>query len=497
MRHVFFRLVFLGLILLSAILPASAQDGSQLSNQLSYSYSDGAGGPVMGGLSVRSQLVDPRGMVMGCDGTPLPSYQGFLIGLYTPDPADPTGTEIKGAVPLTPTAIPAAPGRPMGVSPNAANVNPFPLSDTDKGRFSLLLDPARGQLDPGRVYILMLTPPSGSAYRPRRIRITLGASDGGQVSYTATSLDGAPVSGTNGQMSGVHSLLIPNAQSGSLALTALNLGLTDCPLRELQITKTGDRATAEPGDTVVYRITVGNTTTLPLGGIEVLDTLPVGFDLRPDSVRAAVGTAGVPVTLGGSGPATVFNFGALTLPPGQTLSLAYALLLTPDALRGDGKNSAVVTANALMSMNGSVMTSPVSDGPAVFALGVRQGLLTDTGTIIGRVWIDRNRDGEQQDGEPGLPGAVVLLDDSTRIVADSNGLFSLASVPAGYHSAVLDMQSVPGYTLARSRFRERRSQSRLVHISPSGMARVNFGVVPLVPLSPVSAPVAAANGGVR
>lgn len=458
--------------------PVWAQDGG-ISNQLSYSYSDGTGKILMSGMSTHSQLIDPRGTVTGCDGAPLPSYQGFQVGLYTPDPSDPTGTEIKSLVPLTPTAVPAAPGLPLGTLPNAGNLNPFPLSDTDRGRFSMLLDPSRGQLDPGRVYILVLAPPPGSTYRTRRIRITMGGQEGGLVSYTAISLDGAPISGMTGQMSASSSLLLSSA--GSINLTAMNMTLTDCPQREVQITKTGDRATAEPGDTVVYRITVTNTTTLPMAAIQVLDTLPVGFDLRPDSPRASVGTGRVPVTLGHSGSAAVFDFGALTLTPGQTLSLAYALLLTPDALRGDGKNSAVVTASAQMTMNGTLMTSPVSDGPAVFTLGVRQGILTDTGTILGRVWVDRSRDGEQQDGEPGLPGAVVLLDDSTRIVADANGLFSLAAVPAGYHSAVLDMQSVPGYVLARSRFKERRSQSRMVHITPGGMARINFGVVPSGP----------------
>ena len=461
-----------------------AQD-SGISNQLSYSYTDGSGHVLMGGMSTRSQLVDPRGTVSGCDGNPLPSYAGFQIGLYLPDPSDPTGTEIKSLVPLTPTAIPAGAGQPPGVAPNSTNANPYPLSDTDKGRFSLLLDPSRGQLDAGQVYVLALTPPPGSAYRPRRIRITIGASSGGQVSYTATSLDGAPISGMTGQVTATHTLLVADTASGGLALTALNLSLTDCPLHEVQITKTGDRATAEPGDTVVYRVAVTNTATLPMTNIEILDTPPLGFSLRSDSIRAAVGTARVPVTLGRHGPATVFDFGTLTVPAGQSLTLAYALLLSPDALRGDGKNLAVVSANAVMTMNGTTMTSPITDGPAVFTLGVRQGILTDTGTILGRVWVDRSRDGEQQDGEPGLPGAVVLLDDSTRIVADANGLFSLAAVPSGYHSAVLDLTSVPGYTLSNGRFRERHSQSRMVHVIPGGMVRLNFGVVPTtVPPTP-------------
>ena len=470
------RFIFFALLL--ALAHSAAAQDSGISNQLSYSYADSSGHILMNGMSARSQIVDPRGVVSGCDGALLPSYQGFQIGLYTPDPADPTGTEIKSVLPLTPTAVPAGAGLPLGIAPNAANQNPFPLSDTDKGRFSFLLDPARGQLDAGQVYILALTPPPGSAYRPRRIRITIGATSQGQVSCTAASLDGAPVSGMNGQMTAVHTLFVSDASSGGLALTALNLGLTDCPLREVQIVKTADRATAQPGDTVVYRVSVTNTASLPLANIQILDTPPLGFSLRPDSVRAAVGSARVPVTLGKNGPATVFDFGPLTLPAGGSLTLAYALLLSPDALRGDGKNSAVVTASAQMTMNGTTMTSPISDGPAVFTLGVRQGILTDTGTILGRVWIDRSRDGEQQDGEPGLPGAVLLLDDSTRIVADADGLFSLAAVPAGYHSAVLDLQSVPGYTLARGRFKERRSQSRMVHITPGGLVRLNFAVVP-------------------
>ncbi len=471
------RLFFTVLLMfaVSALLsPASAQDDG-LSNALSYSYSDGSN--TMTGTSQPSQLVDPRGAVTSCDGTPLPSYAGFQIGLYDADPADPAGTEIKSAVPLTPTAVPAGSGLPLGVEPNNGNVNPFPLSDAGKGRFSFLLDPSKGQMGLGRIYILALTPPPGSAFRARRIRITLGEGSGGQVSYTATSLDGAPISGMTGQMSGSHTLLVPRDLANGLPLTALALGMTDCPVRELQITKTGDRATAEPGDTVIYRITVTNTTTLPMGGLKVLDATPVGFDLRLDSVRAAVNTR-VPVTVTVSGTSAVFDFGALTLAPGQTLSLAYALLLTPNALRGSGTNSAVVTANAQMTMNGTTMSTPLSDGPAVFTVGVRRGILTDTGTVLGRVWIDRSRDGEQQSGEPGLPGAVVILDDSTRIVADANGLFSLAAVPSGYHSAVLDMQSVPGYVLAQSRFREHHSQSRLVHITPGGMVRLNFGVVP-------------------
>ena len=472
-------------LLTAPLLPlgAQAQDAGQIVNQTSYTYSDDRGGVPIQGLTQRSMLVDPRGVVLGCDGTPLPTYQGFTIGLYDPDPADPTGTEVKGPVTLTPTAVPAAPGLPAGIGPNVGNANPFPLSDTDKGRFSLLLDPSRGQLDAGRTYILLLNPPPGSGYKQRRIRITIGARDGQTLSYTAASLDGGSVSSLNGNMTGTQTTMATTTSDGGLVLAPLNLNLTDCEARGVQIGKTCDRSAAEPGDTVVYRIVV-QPSSLPMGDIQIFDTLPRGFDLRTDSVLGGVAGKPVSITVSHSGSATVFSPGTLTLQAGQSLTVAYAVQITPDALSGDGKNSAAVTADSFLVRNGTTMISPVTDGPAVFTLQVRQGLLTDTGTILGRVWVDRSRDGEQQSGEPGLPYAVVLLDDSTRIVADVNGLFSVANVTAGYHAAALDMTSVPGYVLARNhRFIERNSQSRLVRVSPGGTIRLNFGVVPAQPVT--------------
>ncbi len=74
---------------------------------------------------------------------------------------------------------------------------------------------------------------------------------------------------------------------------------------------------------------------------------------------------------------------------------------------------------------------------------------------------------------------MVYLEDGNRITTDPNGLFSLANVLPGYHTGVLDLSSVPGYTLApNKKFRERNSQSRLVHLEPGGLVRMNFGVTP-------------------
>jgi SdrD B-like domain len=155
------------------------------------------------------------------------------------------------------------------------------------------------------------------------------------------------------------------------------------------------------------------------------------------------------------------------------LNIAYAAQLTPDAIRGTGVNVASVFGQR--ADNGQ----RVQDGPATHKLRVRSGLLSDCGTIIGRVFNDKNFDGEQQPGEPGIPNAVIILDDGNRITTDKDGLYSVANVVAGQRTGVLDATSVRGYTLAPNKLvRERNSQSRLVNLAPGSLVRMNFAVTP-------------------
>ena len=448
---------------------AHGQAAGPVTNQASYTYQDPSG-TIMGGLTGQTILVDPRGVVTGGDGSALPDYTGFTIGVYRPAAGDPTGTEVGPALTMTPT-IPTS-----GAAPNTGNGNPFPLSNTDGGTFVFQLDPAQGQVTPGQTYILLVLPPAGSGYHPRRVRLTIGAQSGTQIAYTVTSLDGEPVGVPGGQDTFPGTALLP---PGPGALAAFGFRISVFRDGGVQITKTGDQAAAQPGDTVIYRVTVSNTSDQALTAVRVTDTLPLGFDFRASSVRGMVQGQSVSLSTVRSGPSVTFTLGGAGLPAGQTLTIAYAALLTPDALNGNGRNSAVVSAQSGTSVNGQATTRTIGDGPATYTVLVQQGLLSDTGTILGRVFVDRNFDGEQEAGEPGVAGAVVLLDDSTRIVADANGLFNVPTVNAGWHTATLDLRGMPDYALARNhRFLERNSQSRLVRLEPGGLARFNFAVTP-------------------
>ena len=163
----------------------------------------------------------------------------------------------------------------------------------------------------------------------------------------------------------------------------------------------------------------------------------------------------------------------ITLEVNQVINLIYAVQLNPNALRGDGRNSAIVNGTRADNNNS------IQDGPAIHNLRIEPGILEDTGTLIGRVFVDKNFDGEQQPGEPGIPNAVIFLEDGNRIITDPDGLFSVTNILPGTHTGVLDLTSIPEYRLAPNvRFIERNSKSRLVKLEPGGMVRMNFGVTP-------------------
>ncbi len=251
---------------------------------------------------------------------------------------------------------------------------------------------------------------------------------------------------------------IPPTNSNETSLTAGQAAL--------ELIKTADRAAAEPGDTVIYRLALRNTGEASARNITLTDRLPLGLQFLPESLQGSLttSTGTTPVNLP---PATTsdrtITFTYPSLAPNETLNVVYAAVVTPDAIRGNGRNVAQETRSNLAS----------------YQLRIQQGILSDCGTLVGRVFVDKNFDGEQQPGEPGVPNAVIFMDDGNRITTDANGLFSLANVISGNRTGTLDLTSLPGYSIAPNLyFIEGNSQSRLVRLEPGGLARMNFAVTP-------------------
>jgi hypothetical protein len=161
-----------------------------------------------------------------------------------------------------------------------------------------------------------------------------------------------------------------------------------------------------------------------------------------------------------------------SIPPASVLTFVYATVLSPDALKGTGQNVAVA--------DGTLGSSPVHGGPATFTLKVDPGLLSDCGTIIGRVYIDKPLQGIDRRQQPGVPDAVVFFDDGVRVKTDKNGLYHYPGCAhPGWRTAALDLTSVPGMTIAPNIYiASRNGQSQWAHLEPSGLVKINFAVLP-------------------
>jgi uncharacterized repeat protein (TIGR01451 family) len=471
------------IVLLSSVnlSPALAQTvakpaAKSITNAASYRYTDPTGGGFGGTTNQLTQsLVDPLGQITGCNGELLSDYSGFSVGVYE---VATSGLDLAGLTPLTPTEVPDVPGNgiPPGAAPNGQNSNPYFIQAD--GKYNFILDESRDQLAVGKAYILVINTPPNSNYAQRRIKLVITGRNGNTAAYTATSLDGKALNTTDGQTSVNGTLNIQDAEKIGLSLAVVNVAASTCDAQEIQITKSGDRATAQPGDTVIYRLSVRNLASTALNNLSIADTLPRGFGLIAGSARGELAGNRVNVQATVTGSTITFTAPGINLlasktNPDQVLNIAYAARVTPDAIRGSGVNLAIATAHRTDNQQ------LVKDGPASHRLRIRNGILSDCGTIIGRVFIDKNFDGEQQPGEPGVPNAVIFMDDGNRITTDANGLFSVANVLAGHRTGVLDLTALPGYTLAPNLyFNERNSQSRLVNLAPGGLVRMNFAVTP-------------------
>jgi uncharacterized repeat protein (TIGR01451 family) len=450
-----------GLVVVTLCSSPSAAPAS-ITNQAQYKYDvvnskltiEGNTNQVIVNTTTKDGLIDPIGAITGCNGQPLPSYAGYSVLLFnTVDRINPTSI-----VALDRTTLETG-----GIEPNITNINPYPLTGSKDGRYNFLFN--QSQTIVGKSYIFVVKIPENSTYGERRVILDITGFDGTILSYQATSLDGKALSSTE---SNVKRASINIADAARIGL----IGVGICESQPAKIVKTADRATAEPGDTVVYRISLNNNSDIDIPNPIVEDTLPLGMSLRPDSIRASLGTTNISgVNLSQVGQKASFKFSApgFSIPARKVVNLVYAVTLDADAIRGTGQNSAVLTDSA----------SRIIDGPATHLLSIRQGLIRDTGTMLGRVFVDKNFDGQQQPNEPGIPNAVIYLDDGNRVTTDANGLFSVQAAVAGYRTGTLDFTSLPGYSLAPNLyFKERNSPSRLVKLSPGGIVRMNFGVTP-------------------
>lgn len=230
----------------------------------------------------------------------------------------------------------------------------------------------------------------------------------------------------------------------------------------LFVQKVASKATAEVGDFVDYTVTVRNVTRVALAGIQVTDLLPAGFAYVAGSARLAGAPA--PDPAGGAGPQLVFTIGGIE--GGADRVLRYRVRLGVGSQGGDGINSAQASTGAVVSNRASARVL------------VRGGVFSEAAYVVGKVFADCNRDGVQSDGEPGLPGVRVWLEDGTYAVTDEEGKYSFYGLTPRTHVAKVDLTTLPaGATLVPLDHRNAGdAASRFVDLKNGELHKANFAV---------------------
>lgn len=194
----------------------------------------------------------------------------------------------------------------------------------------------------------------------------------------------------------------------------------------LFVRKGVSRTVVEAGEFLDYTIEVKNVSGKDLTDVTVTDILPYGFIYESDTTRINGQTGNEPQK---SGAYLVFNVGALQ--DQKTAKITYRVRVTQHALKGNGINRAFARGGGLFSNEASVQVK------------VEPGVFTDKGVIIGKVFVDVNDNKVQDEGEPGVPGIRLYMEDGSFVITDSEGKYNFYGVTPRTHVIKVDPITLP------------------------------------------------------
>ncbi len=227
------------------------------------------------------------------------------------------------------------------------------------------------------------------------------------------------------------------------------------PSGKTTLTKTAQVTTVKRGERVPYVILAQGVGFSPA---RIVDIMPPGFAYDEGSARAN----GVQVTPAIDGRTLTFD--GLTPDKGE-IRLELTLVATITAALGSNVNQAQLINPA----TGGVVAS------ARARVTILEEAVFDCSDVIGKVFDDKNRNGYQDEGEPGLPGVRLATVRGLLVTTDPYGRFSIAcaDIPdAGIGSnfiVKLDVRTLP------SGYRVITENPRRVRLTAGKVVKLNFG----------------------
>ncbi|MEZ4273172.1 MAG: OmpA family protein, partial [Myxococcota bacterium] len=317
---------------------------------------------------------------------------------------------------------------------------------------------------------LRVQPPGSTFLFPSQVRPPAGA--------TASNIfgDPPPAVGPNGRIVASDT---PDLSGDTTYFLRFDLNLNSpdfvnnhIPLdhfdQRIRLTKTADKRRVERGDIVTYTVVATNPTDQSIltgdasGGAVLVDVLPSGIEYVAGSVRMEVVDSQGVSTFHRLGETSVndrqVQFAPFDLAAATQVSLRYYGAV---GIRAEGEQ-----VNRAQLLAGSVQISPQASA----SVRVVDDPIFDEGTVLGRVFCDRDGDGTPSLGEEGLAGARLYLDTGYHVDVDVDGKYHFQGVEAGRHLIKLDPNTLPpGASMTTASMRD-------FMLTRGLLAKLDFGV---------------------
>lgn len=257
------------------------------------------------------------------------------------------------------------------------------------------------------------------------------------------------------------------------------------------IEKKANKTTVEVIDFVDYTINVSNKTKIERNALIVFDQPATGFTYVNQSAyitlpgQKKIAINPTVVSNGKSGFYLRFDInlplaGSIltTIKTDEVLSIQYRMAVSPNAIQGDGVNTAWAQ---------SLGANPATSNKANAKVKINSGVFANEGFIIGAVFLDCNKSGTQEKEEIGIPGVRLFLEDGTHVMTDAFGKFSFYGVSPTTHILKLDETSAPkssffgptgnrasGLSLLQKNAELKNATSQFIDLKNGQMFQANF-----------------------
>ena len=281
---------------------------------------------------------------------------------------------------------------------------------------------------------------AGNAYpmAPGEYRFPFAALGNYRLVVTPPAPYSVPSSASAAQLAGLTRpdggalLIVPGSYGSTFALATpvpVRIDIpADRPSLSVALTKQASRASAVPGEVVLYTVTARNDDPARAKRqVTLADTPSPWLRLRPDSVRIDGAAAPAAVQIAPDGRQLAISLG--DIPGGGSRVVTYAMTVRADAPPGQALNRAVAT--------------DARGNQAIASAAVRIDRETIAGrmTLIGRI---TGGDCSAQGPRPGVPGVRVMLEDGSFAITDADGRYHFEGLVPGTHVVQAQRTTLPG-----------------------------------------------------